>query len=608
MASPEFIRQVAAANDIVDVIQGYFPLHRAGANFKALSPFSQEKTPSFYVSPAKQAFYCFSSQQGGDVFKFVQLYENISFPEVLRKLAERAGIPFEDQGYDPEAAAQQRQLARLRELHRQARDFFHQLLLKSQAAAVARDYLQSRGIGIEVARNWKLGYAPENSQEFLRWAREAGFREDSLLDGGLARRSERGSGIYAHFRHRLMFPVANDYGEVIAFSGRVLSTDQKGGKYVNSPETPIFHKSKQFFGFDKSKQPILKAGFAILCEGQLDLITAFEAGVQNIVAPLGTAFTDSHARLLRRHTEQVVLCFDADRAGFKAAEKAFAGLARAGVMVRVATLPEGEDPDSLIRKQGAGAFRAVIDQAPDYFDALIARRMPQPGAASVNDRVQLAQFLAEQIALVDDRLKRGLLVEQISGRLGIPSSDLQKICQEALIRESRQNNQGATRHGAPPAEPAAPPQADLYPKTHTMQVLCRILLSSNEARRWLQQHGDRSLLAAVPDSELLAILWQGEFDSENTASRSAYFLSLSEAAQNAASRLLMDDGPPASADAAQDCYLSLVRKSLRARYGEVQARLKRPDSEEALIALQKEILEIAAKLRDLPPPRVPQET
>lgn len=607
MASPEFIRQVAAANDIVDVIQGYFPLQRAGANFKALSPFSQEKTPSFYVSPAKQAFYCFSSQQGGDVFKFVQLYENTSFPEVLRKLAERAGIPFEDQGYSPEAAAQQRQIARLRDLHRQARDYFHQLLLKSPAAAVARDYLRSRGIGIEVARSWKLGYAPESSQEFLRWAREADFREETLLDGGLARRSERGSGVYAHFRHRLMFPVANDYGEVIAFSGRVLSTDQKGGKYVNSPETPIFQKSKQFFGFDRSKQPILKAGFAILCEGQLDLITAFEAGIQNMVAPLGTAFTESHARLLRRHTEQVVLCFDADRAGFKAAEKAFASLARAGVMVKVATLPEGDDPDSLIRKQGPEAFRTFIAQAPDYFDAQIARRMPQPNAASVNDRVQVAQFLASQIALVDDRLKRGLLVEQISGRLGIPASDLQKICKEAMDRESRQN-QNPARHSSPSAEPAAPPPADLYPKTHTMQVLCRILLSSSEARRWFQQQGDRSLLTAVPDSELLALLWEGDFDPENTASRSAYFLSLSEEAQNAASRLLMDDGPPATAEAAQDCYLSLVRKSLRTRYGEVQAKLKRPESDEALISLQREILDIAAQLRDLPPPRVPQET
>lgn len=607
MASPEFIRQVAAANDIVDVIQGYFPLQRAGSNFKALSPFSQERTPSFYVSPSKQAFYCFSSQQGGDVFKFVQLYENIAFPEALRKLAERAGIPFEDSGYDPEMAAQQRRIAQLRDLHRQSRDFFHQLLLKSPTAAAARDYLKSRSIGIEIARSWKLGYAPENAQEFLRWARETGFRDDLLLEGGLAHRSENSSRIYPHFRHRLMFPVANDYGETIAFSGRVLSPEQKGGKYINSPETPIFQKSKQFFGFDKSKQPILKAGFAILCEGQLDLITAFEAGVQNIVAPLGTAFTEGHARLLRRHTGEVVLCFDADRAGFNAAQKTFAALVRTGILVRVATLPAGEDPDSLIRQQGADAFKTIIAQAPDYFEAQIARRMPNTASASIKDRVQVAESLAEEVALVEDTMQRGLLVERISSHLGIPSQDLARICEEARKREAQQSR--SPRPDARRQPPSSPAAANLYPKTHLVQVLCRVLLSSQEARLWLQTNGDRTILSTVPDTELLSLLWDASFDPENAASRSAYFRNLPEPAQNAISRLLMDEGPNPSPELAQDCYLSLVRKSLRNRYGERQARLRAPvESEEALLALLQEIAQLETQLRELPPPRTLQES
>ena len=607
MASPEFIRQVAASNDIVDVIQSYFPLQRAGSNFKALSPFSGEKTPSFYVSPAKQSFYCFSSQQGGDVFKFVQLYENISFPEALKKLAERAGIPFEDQGYSPEEAAHQRRLSRMRDLHHQARDFFHQLLLKSPAAASARDYLKSRGIGIEIARNWKLDYAPENSQELLRWAREAGFRDDLLLEGGLARRSERSSGIYAHFRHRLMFPVANDIGQTIAFSGRVLSVDQKGGKYVNSPETPIFQKSKQFFGFDKSKQSILKSGFAILCEGQLDLITAFEAGIQNLVAPLGTAFTESHGRLLRRHTEEVVLCFDADRAGFKATEKCFGILARTGMMVRVATLPEGEDPDSLIRKQGADAFRDCIAQAPDYFDAQIARRMSNPAESSIKDRVQLAQMLAEHAALVDDSMKRGLILERISTHLGIPSSDLLRISQQAKAREAGQSR-NAGRNSPEPSS-AVTLQQDLYPKTHNMQTLCRLMLTSAEARKWIQDNGDSSLLSTVADSELLSLLWTGDLDPENPASRSAYYRGLSEPAQSAASRLLMDLGLSPSQQTAQDCYRLLLRQSLQNRCEERKARLKSPpESAEAQEALLRDYLELQAQIKALPPSRVAQES
>jgi len=601
MASQEFIRQVAAANDIVEVIQSYFPLERAGSNFKALSPFTQEKTPSFYVSPGKQAFYCFSSQQGGDVFKFVQLYENISFPEALKKLAERAGLE-EEGGLSPEMAATYRRRSQLRDLHRQAREYFHQLLTKSPAAAPARDYLQSRGIGIETARHWKLGYAPEQSREIFQWARQAGFRESQLLDGGLARRSDRTGGVYAHFRHRLLFPVANDYGETIAFSGRVLSPDQQGGKYINSPETEIFQKSRTFFGFDRSKQAILKRGFAILCEGQLDLITAFESGVENIVAPLGTAFTEGHARLLRRHTEEVVLCFDADRAGLKAAEKSFAELARAGVMVRVALLPAGEDPDSLIRSQGPEAFADIVDQAPDYFDAQISRRLSNPGQATIKERIQLAESLAAQVALIEDPMKRGLVVEQVASRLGIPPEQLQRICEQTGRRNRSLHHRRTTDRTRETA--ATGPRLDLFPKTHVVQVLCRLLLTSREAREWLQEHGDRSLLRDMADTELLDHLWGGELDPEDPSSRPAFLGRLPEAAQNAAMRLLLESGPSPDLDLAKDCYLALVRRSLQNRCNERKARLRSPPTSEAqLLDLLREIADLESQLRDLPPPR-----
>ncbi|MEM0968991.1 MAG: DNA primase [Verrucomicrobiota bacterium] len=614
MVPPEIIRQVAEASDIVDVVQEYFPLEKSGSQFKALSPFTNEKSASFYVTPSKQAFYCFSSQQGGDVFKFVQLYENVSFGLALKKLAERANIPLPEERADPKQAAKQRLRRKLQDLHVHAREFFHLLLLRSEDAESARDYLKSRGINSETAKRWKLGYAPEHSGEFFRWAEQRDFPADLLLESGLARRSDRNGGIYAHFRHRLMFPIANDYGEPIAFSGRVLSKDQKGGKYINSPETAIFLKSRHFFGFDQTKQSVLKAGHAVLCEGQLDLIMAFEHGVTNLIAPLGTAFTDAHARLLRRHTSEVVICFDADRAGQKATEKAFAELTKEGVSVRVARMPPGEDPDSLIRQSGAEAFQKVIDDAEEYFDAQISLKNDLLSEGSIRDRVEFARSLAEQAGLMGDGMKRGLLLDRIASRLGLQVEDLRAIATESAgkaaqraahppSRAQSSMNQDPDSTGTP--ETQEEPFRDLYPKTHVIQVFCRLLLSSREVRDWVLEHGKRELLDSVEDTDLLAILWDGQLDPEDAASRNAFLESLPKNAERAATRLLLAEGLTGDLDLAKDCCLSLERKALHNRAREKKARLKVPSqlTEEELMQLLQDVAELERQLKDLPASR-----
>ena len=320
------IEQIAAANDIVEVIGTYFPLKRAGSTFKALCPFHQEKTPSFTVSPSRQTFHCFGCGAGGSVFRFVMDYEHLDFPAAVKKLATRVGIPvIEERGSSTGEDDRQHETRRaMLQLQAEAAEWFHENLVKSKVGAPAREYLKGRGIDRRIAKDWQIGFAPESWDAFLNWALERGYQQRLLLESGLITRRDESAGQdkgYDRFRNRIMFPIHNDVGEVIAFSGRILDKEVEAAKYVNSPETPLFRKGRVLFGLHKTKRGLIEADCAIVCEGQLDLITLFEAGITNVVAPQGTAFTENQARILKRFVSEVVLCFDADAAGQKAAER-----------------------------------------------------------------------------------------------------------------------------------------------------------------------------------------------------------------------------------------------------------------------------------------------
>ena len=291
----ESIQLIADATDIVELIGSYFPLKRAGTSFRALCPFHKEKSPSFHVNPSRQSFHCFGCGAGGGVFRFVMDYEHLDFPAAVRRLAQRAGIVLTEEN-DPQEQSRRNQRSRLLELHREAAAWFHAQLLRTREASHARDYLKHRGLTKEIAVPWQLGYAPAGWDHLREWAYGKGFTRDELLQGGLLTAKEGDQrGGYDRFRDRLMFPIRNDYGEVVAFSGRILSESQKEAKYVNSPETPISSKGRVLFGLDKSKRALIDAGEAIVLEGQIDLISAFEHGVTNVTAPQGTAFTVEQA-------------------------------------------------------------------------------------------------------------------------------------------------------------------------------------------------------------------------------------------------------------------------------------------------------------------------
>ncbi len=444
--SPDLIERIRAASDVVDVVGSYLPLKRAGQNFVALCPFHKEKSPSFNVNPNRQIFHCFGCHKGGDVFTFVKEYENVDFVEAVKRLADRAKIPLE---YEQGGAGQEIKHLKdtLLKIHEQITQRWHHCLLNEAAGQVARDYLAKRGVSEEAIKLFRIGAAPESWDDTVNWARSKGHELDMVEKAGLiiakvedggqraedgGQRAEGGgqnsdfrppaSGprrYYDRFRGRLMFPICNEQGNVIGFSGRILSGDEKTAKYVNSPETPIFTKSKVFFGLDKSKRAILDAGFAIICEGQLDLIACFMGGVQNIVAPQGTAFTDQHARILKRYGDEVVLCFDSDEAGQNAIVRSLDHLLASGLAVRVAVVPRPHDPDSFIKANGAEAFRQLIERAEGFFDYYLGRLSATNDAATDKGRQAILKGIAEAVHKTGNNVLIDKFAQKTALRLGV---------------------------------------------------------------------------------------------------------------------------------------------------------------------------------------------
>jgi DNA primase len=485
---PEIVEQVRHASDIVDVIGGYVPLKKSGARFKALSPFNKEKTPSFYVDPSKQIFKCFSSGHGGDVFKFLMLMENMTFPEAIRRLAQRSGIviPEASGKHDPEARSRREEL---HALYAAVAAWWRKLLKTDPAAEPARAYLKSRDFPESLVEEFGLGYAPDSFDATMKWAQKAGYSMEALETGKLVATSERGSR-YDFFRGRLMIPIHNDAGEVVAFSGRLLGPEAKAQKYVNSPETPIFVKSRILFGLNKTKRPIIEAGSAILCEGQIDLMRCWQHGIQNVVAPQGTAFTDPHARILKRIVGvggEVVICFDADRAGQAAAQRTIDILLKEDLQVRIARIPQGEDPDSLLRKQPVAVFETILREAKDYTRHLLDTACEQEDISSPRGRGAVAAQMAQVIAKIPNAVQREGFLLDVARRLQVPRSVLEEEVRkaEAQIRRSELQQQQyprATGSGDAPAESEAtqPEPQEPIQAAPLIEALLSLLLTQTE--------------------------------------------------------------------------------------------------------------------------------
>jgi DNA primase len=579
----ESIERVAAASDIVEIIGGYFPLKRAGSSWRALCPFHREKSPSFHVSPQKQAYYCFGCGAGGSVFKFVMEYERVDFATAVRRLAQKAGVTLIEEKSAPGDDHRRELRGRLLDLHKLAADWFHANLLRSPAGAAARDYLKSREIRADIAKRWRLGYAPDSRQALLQHARAAGFKDAELRASGLFHGGEN-QPLSDRFRQRLMFPIGNDYGEVIAFSGRVLPPSEDPAKYVNSPETPLFTKGRALYGLDRARRPLAEAGTAIVCEGQLDLIRVFESGLQNVVAPQGTAFTSAQARLLKRYADTVVLCFDSDRAGRTAVERSLPILLAAGFGVRVAPLPAGLDPDSLIRQNGAEAFRALVESAPDYFDFALDEAASAGKLDNAASKAALVRKLAGCAAHLPDAVARESLAARLGPRLAIsPPAFLAAVPQKTAAAPEPE-----------PDDPGERPAAE-EPDT-TIRLLLHAALTSAETRRWLGAQ-DTTVLAACPGFGLLQQCLAARFDPADPAATQAFLAAQTPGAQSVLAALLFGRPPSDPAAIARDTLHSLRRQQLEIRRAALTARLRQAGlAPDEVARMQSEVVDIMKEI------------
>jgi DNA primase len=488
MANPgDFAYTVKQQADIVRIVGDYVKLKKSGGqNFSGLCPFHGEKTPSFSVHATKQFYYCFGCHEKGDVFKFIQKIENITFPESVRLVAQKLGIPLPKAAYlTPGEAKEARLRGQLLDVHERAVAFFQECLRRPEGAR-AREYLQGRGLDQEMIAKFRIGYAPDSgfllrdrlkeefSEEVLRESGLFSWKQDDsqslssraehpvrvsgvdaesrdlasastsatpdaappARDSELATRDSR-LAMYSKFRNRVMFPISSEAGKVIAFTGRTLATDEKAGpKYLNSPETPIYSKGKVLFNLDLSKEWVKKFDYAILVEGQMDCISAYAAGFHNVIASSGTAFTELQAKLLGRFSKNVVVNFDPDTAGAKATERTLGLLVEEEFTIKVLTLEQGFDPDLYIRRKGKDAYGDALRHSQKYFDYLIERARTQFPVRSAEGKHKAVNYLLPHIQRIPSRIVRDDLAQEMAQKLGIDSAVLRQELRHAATNRA----------------------------------------------------------------------------------------------------------------------------------------------------------------------------
>ncbi len=595
------VEKVLEATDIVDLIGSYIQLKRSGSAFKANCPFHNEKTPSFYVTPSTQRFKCHGCGVGGDAISFVRDYENLPFTEAVRKLASRAGVMIIEEASDPKADESRRSRGKLLDIHREATAFFHEQLMKNPAAAHARDYMKSRGFGSAMAVSWQIGWMPDNPQAFLNWARTKKFTGRELIDSGIAKlkyEDNPKSGLYVNFQDRLIFPIRNEIGDVIAFTARQLRENKNSGKYINSRETALFKKSKVFFALDRAKKSILKEKAALLCEGQLDAICCHELGITHAIATSGTAFTADHAKILKRYTSNVLICFDGDSAGIEAVGKAFRLLVPEGLGVRVVEMPAGDDPDSYLKNHGVDAFRGLLAQAKEFFDFKLERAKSTGVFDSPAERAKALNDCAEMLSLMSDFAARENQLNMVATHLQTSTVALRDAIARAKAKPKRNLAEGSvgSDENARPAEPT---------RLHRIVAfLCHLALTSGPAQRYLAEqfetlHEANRWLEGIP---LLELILGSAPDPASNAAVNAFLGGLSEADRLALAHETSNlDGVTVDGMQAAEQALALLSGTvLQRRDAAVKAELKQAGlSAERMVELLHEAKEISSLLRGI---------
>jgi DNA primase len=592
----ETVRQQA---DIVRVIGDYIQLKKTGAqNFTGLCPFHGEKSPSFSVHATRQFFHCFGCGKSGDVFKFVQEREQISFPEAIRLVAEKAGIPLPKMQYSSESEAEDAgKRGKLIEMHERACKFFEDQLRRPEGAE-AREYLAGRGLKEETIRTFKIGFAPDSGFT-LKDRLKAEFSEEMMRASGLFSWKEGAEGpagatataMYSKFRNRIMFPIANENGKIIAFTGRTLAKDDKSGpKYMNSPETAIYSKSRVLYNLDRAKEAIRKLGYVIIVEGQMDCIGVYSAGFHNVAASSGTAFTETQVRLLGRFSKDIVVNFDPDTAGAAATDKSLGMLLEEEFNIRVLRLEAGFDPDLFIRKNGPEAYAKALKGSAKYFDYLVERTLKLFPTRSPEGKKNAVNFLLPHIHRVPSRIVRDELANDIAQKLNIDTAVLRQEFKAAAVSRVA----GGLRNQ---------PDEDVTPAEKVLVRAASSMIGEEAELRQMAVDAlaeERLHVGLTTETLLEAILQNALAVERGEGVDDVMALPLSDANRQRLAKIVMREEDPLTADLLVGALNALRHdRQLSQRVGDIKRRIveaERKNDVAALLRLKQEKLELDRKL------------
>ena len=570
-----FIDQVRTSAEILDVVSQYVPLKPAGKNFKGLCPFHKEKTPSFNVSPERQIFHCFGCGEGGDVFKFLMLYDKMSFIEAVEHLANRAGISVPT---SKRSRAERDDRSLFLTLHEESNRFYRHQLLERQSGRRALEYLLKRGLSRKTIEEREFGFAPDNWSNLLEHLTRKGHKPDEIARSGLAVPRRDGRGYYDRFRGRVMIPIRSESGKVVAFGARLL--DKGEPKYLNSSESVIYRKSYTLFDFDRAREFVRNDGFVILMEGYFDCIQAQQAGVGNAVACCGTSLTVGHARLLKRYSDRVVVNFDPDAAGQTATRRSIDLLIEEGFQVSVLTLPPGEDPDSFIRKNGSETYRKELANASLFIDYLMERTAERHDVDTPRGKATFLNEVLPTLALIQSHVERIAYVSRLAERAGI--SD------EAVVEELRRKVMGRTKEIHLPEE-----------STNTLKPaerdLVRWLLSAPvDSDALLSEMDDEDMQGLVTEPILKAIK---EISQTGNLSTDAVMQRLSaDQDRNLLTRIALEPSPLGPRQSPRDCLNRLREQRWRRQLSRLRTRLARGEEDDSIA---REIQALARRIETL---------
>jgi DNA primase len=435
----EKINEIAKANDIIDIISYYIPVKKRGKSFVAVCPFHPDKNPSLHISPDKQVYHCFACKAGGNVFRFVMDYEKISFQDAVLKLADKAGIKI---SYKPENKDISDEVSKLYEINNLAAKYFHRNLqeLKGSEKDFISSYLKKRGLSKNSITKFGLGYASRGWNNLLSYFLDDGnFTADDILAAGLVKSKEKGK-YYDTFRGRLVFPIFNESDKIVGFGARKLYDDDEiEGKYINTQETKVYQKRQILYGLNFAKESIRQNDFVIIVEGYLDVISLSQSGINNVVASSGTALTPEQVHLLSRYSKNIILIFDSDSAGIKAAKSGLQIILEAGLDLNIVSLPEGEDPDSFIRKKSKDEFILLLNSKKSIIEFISDIYIRENRLNTPNDKTEFVKEIISYIARIPDKIKRAFYIKDISSKFGLYESDMRDELELAVKRFKKES-------------------------------------------------------------------------------------------------------------------------------------------------------------------------